>query len=435
VKTTARFDEARLDTGIYWSNKDLDHPIFNRLTSDFATGPGTIDFVSNNLGGDFRWTDEADLFGRSNRFVIGLNPTASITEDARFENLDGTEARGRRFGDGTEESSNVEFYLENDHQVISDLHLILGFQAIYARRYYEDRFFNEIGNSTAPINCTDEQDYYGFSPKLGLRYDFTPKTNAFFNVSRSFEPPTFGELKTIANSTAGAPPPPLPRISMQNLEAQSATTIEVGSRGEWDRFQWDAAFYHAWVDNELLQYEIAPNTSQTINGTGTIHQGLELGLLTRLAEELLADAREEKAGDSISLRTVYTWSNFYFDSDPTFGSNQLAGIPEHLVQIELLYEHPCGFYVGPNVRWSVTKYPVDFTNTLFADPYALLGFKTGYRSPRGFSVFVEGKNLTDKEYIATTGVIDRARSTPVSNLAQFNPGDGIGFYGGVEWKY
>jgi hypothetical protein len=33
-------------------------------------------------------------------------------------------------------------------------------------------------------------------------------------------------------------------------------------------------------------------------------------------------------------------------------------------------------------------------------------------------------------------VIDRARSAPGGgNLAQFNPGDGIGFYGGVEWKY
>jgi iron complex outermembrane receptor protein len=434
VKTTARFDDSQLDAGVYWSNKDLDHPIFNVLTPGFATGPGTIDFLSNNAGGDVRWTGRQDLFGRDNEWRVGLGFSGSITEDARFENLNGTEARGRRFGDGTEESGNVEFYGENDHQVVGGLHLITGLQVAYARRFYEDRFLNEVGTSASPIDSSDDQDYWGFNPKIGLRYDITPKTHIFGNVSRSFEPPTFGELKTIAGST---PPPlnPLPRLAIQNLEAQSATTIEVGSRGEWDRFQWDAAFYHAWVDNELLQYEIAPNTSQTINGTATHHQGIELGLITKLWEGLVTVATKEKPADTLSLRTVYNWSNFYFDSDPDFGSNQLAGIPEHLVQIELLYEHPCGFYVGPNVQWSVTKYPVDFTNTLFADPYALLGFKTGYRSPRGFSVFVEGKNLTDKEYIATTGVIDRARSAPVSNLAQFNPGEGLGIYGGFEWNY
>jgi iron complex outermembrane receptor protein len=432
VKTTARFDEARLDTGIYWSNKDLDHPIFNVLTPGFATGPGTIDFVSNNLGGDFRWTDEADLFGRSNRFVIGLNPTASITEDARFENLNGTEARGRRFGDGTEESSNVEFYLENDHQVINGLHLILGFQATYARRYYEDRFFNERGTSTAPINSTDDQDYFGFSPKLGLRYDFTPKTNAFFNVSRSFEPPTFGELKVVSPSTA-PPANPLPRLSVQNLEAQSANTIEVGTRGEWSRLTWDFAYYHAWVDNELLSLNDAGGAPLgTINGTSTIHQGVEIGLAVRLLEGLVDTSRSADEADALTLQMAYTWSDFFFASDPILGRNQLAGIPEHYIQAQLLYEHPCGFYAGPGLTWSAVKTPIDHANTFFADPYILFNFKTGYQSKRGFSVFVEGKNLGDKDYIATTGVIANANG---ADSAQFLPGNGLGIYGGVEWKY
>ncbi|NJK90731.1 MAG: TonB-dependent receptor [Blastochloris sp.] len=430
TKTTALFDQARLDAGFYWSNKDLDHPIFNILSlgpgPGIATGPGTIDFVSNNFGSDIKWTDERDLFGRKNTFVIGISPNGSITEDARFENLNNTEARGRQFGDGTEESWNFEVYAQNDHQLTGPLYLITGIQAVYAQREFIDQF---LGDG----NASDHQDYYGISPKIGLRYDLQPQTNIFLNLSRSYEPPTFGELKTIrGNFGVGT----LPSIAVQNLDAQEATTIEIGSRGVWDRFQWDAAFYHAWVDKELLQYEILPNTSQTINGTATHHQGVELGLDVTLWDALLSEAKDESGkADRIVLKQVYNWSNFYFDSDPAFGSNQLAGIPEHFYKAELLYEHPCGFYFGPNVEWSMEKYAVDFANTLFADAYATLGFKAGYQSKRGFSVFVEGKNLTDEEYIATTGVIDRARTAAGGNLAQFNPAEGIGFYGGVEWKY
>jgi iron complex outermembrane receptor protein len=84
------------------------------------------------------------------------------------------------------------------------------------------------------------------------------------------------------------------------------------------------------------------------------------------------------------------------------------------------------------VEWVPQKYNVDFAETLFADPYALLGFKVGYRSEHGFSVFVEAKNLTDKKYAATTGVIGRATAF---NQSQFLPGEGRGFYGGIEWKW
>jgi len=422
AKTTALFEEARLDAGLFWANKDLDHPIFN-TAGPFFTGPGTIDALSNTFGTDLKWTDHADLFGRRNRWLAGVASQGGITEDNRFLNLPDTEARGRKFGEGTEESWNFEAYAENEHYLTEQLAFITGIQAVYAQRNFRDSFI-----TAANPDDSNDQDYYGISPKLGLRYEFTAEVHAFFNLSRSYEPPTFGEIKTLR----GGAGPDFPQVTTQDLDAQEATTVEIGTRGALGRFQWDFAFYHARVDNELLQYEIAPSTSQTINGTGTIHQGAELGVEARLWDALLAGAGGKDGADAITLRTVYNWSNFHFDSDPVFGSNALAGIPEHLVQAELLYEHPSGFYAGPNVQWSVQKYPADFANTLFADPYALLGFKAGYRSAGGFSVFFEGKNLADKEYTATTGVIDRART---ANLAQFNPGEGLGFYGGIEWRY
>lgn len=71
-------------------------------------------------------------------------------------------------------------------------------------------------------------------------------------------------------------------------------------------------------------------------------------------------------------------------------------MPIHFYEAELLYLTTSGFYAGPNVQCNITRYPVDQANTLFADSYTLLGFKIGNWPKKGFSVFLEAKNLTNK---------------------------------------
>ncbi len=97
------------------------------------------------------------------------------------------------------------------------------------------------------------------------------------------------------------------------------------------------------------------------------------------------------------------------------------------------YEHPSGVYFGPNVEWNIVKYPVDEANTLFAEPYALLGFRTGYKTPRGFQVYFEAKNLLDKTYAAYVEPIADARIGDDND--SFSPGPGRGFYGGISWNW
>ncbi len=46
-------------------------------------------------------------------------------------------------------------------------------------------------------------------------------------------------------------------------------------------------------------------------------------------------------------------------------------------------------------------------------------------------MFLEGRNLTDQTYTATTGVIADAKGRDSS---QFMPGDGITVYGGFKWS-
>ena len=115
----------------------------------------------------------------------------------------------------------------------------------------------------------------------------------------------------------------------------------------------------------------------------------------------------------------------------------LAGVPRQLLRAELLWEGAGGWYAGPTAEWSPNRFPVDLANTLYADPYAIWGFKAGWRPQRGrdagLSVFVEARNLTDKNYSPTTGVVQNA--TVPAQSAVFMPGDGRAFYAGVEFKW
>ncbi|HEY8509083.1 MAG TPA: hypothetical protein VIL32_12040, partial [Steroidobacteraceae bacterium] len=64
-------------------------------------------------------------------------------------------------------------------------------------------------------------------------------------------------------------------------------------------------------------------------------------------------------------------------------------------------------------------------------PYTVWGLRIGNDTDVGFSWFIEGRNLADRRYAATTGVIADARG---QDSAQFLPGDGRAFYAGVEWR-
>jgi iron complex outermembrane receptor protein len=88
-------------------------------------------------------------------------------------------------------------------------------------------------------------------------------------------------------------------------------------------------------------------------------------------------------------------------------------------------------YAGVNVEHSPKRYPVDMANTFFADPYTVWGAKVGQKISAHWSWFLEGRNLFNKKYAATTGV---ARDQAGADGAQFLPGDGRAFYAGLEWK-
>jgi iron complex outermembrane recepter protein len=421
-KTSAQWGDEKIEFGTTYVHKDLFHPIFQ-----------VIDQVSHDLGGFLRYLNEKDLLNHRNAFTLGFNPVWGMTDAAQYVNLGGE--RGARTFEAKQTSYNLDLYAEEQFYVTENLAAVGGFQWSYASRKTRDKFLSDGNHSGHPT-------YIGLSPKAGVRYEFTETEQVFANISRSFEPPSFAEL---SNVTSGG---------IRDLTEQLATTMEIGTRGNRGRFGWDLAWYYSWVDNELLSLnDGSGNPLGTVNAYDTHHHGIELGLRADLLRGLFFEdengTTSQKPGftlkedffgqpdtvegeDRVMLRGIYNWSEFAFENDPAFSDNPLPGIPSHFIRMELLYEHPRGFYFGPNLEWTPVEYAVDMNQTLFTYPFALMGIKGGYRMKNGLSFFVEAKNLTNETYAATTGVINNANG---QDSAQFLPGDGRTIITGIEFKW
>lgn len=398
-KTTWRGESSEVNAGIYTQQKDLYHPIFE-----------AIDQQNSDYGVFANTTLHTKIADYKNDFLFGTNLSTGNTESLRYVNLQG--AYGAKTFDAKEEAKNATFYAENRFYPVRELALIAGTQFLYADREYTDRFL-------ANGDQSGEKDYYGLSPKIGALWDVTPSTQLFTNLSWSYEPPTFSELEQRLPGMSG----------LANIDAQKATTFEIGSRGNAGPIDWDASVYHAWLRDELMMFTVAPGQDAVTNADESIHRGFELGAGAKLWEGLFTNTREQ---DDLKLRLAYTYSDFKFDGDRVYGDNDIPGAPKHYLRAELRYDNPLGFYIAPNVEWVPDGYYVDMTNTLESDSYALLGLKAGVDVTDSVAVFFDARNLTDESYAATTDVIT---APGAFNTSVFTPGDGRAFYAGLTYKW
>lgn len=391
-KTTFLTDSGEVTVGVFLASKQLYHPLSSAIL---------VDNDETNGGGFLRWTGDLELAGHRNEFTLGTNYFAGLNRAKVFANAGGS--RGALSAESDQTSRTVELYGENAFYVVPEVALIAGLQGTLANRDYDDKYLSN-GNQSF------DRNYDSVNPKLGARWDYAPRQQAFANLSWSSEPPPFSELGTTT--------------VQNNLKSQRSKTAELGTRGSHGDIAWDAALYHAWLQNEL-QFQTVNGTTSVFNAGETIHRGIELG------GEWAALRDSFGLGDRTALRLAYTFSDFRFDNDAVYGDNDIPGAPRHVLRAELRYRHASGWYAGPNVEWVPEGYYVDNANSLKTPAYALLGAKAGYDFGGGLKAFIDGRNLLDKTYISNTGVA----ATATAASALFNPGDGRAVYAGVEYRW
>lgn len=400
--------------------------VYHDYPMDLREGPNRLKVAYTDVSGTFDYKRRDTLWGLESHSTLGLRstqhlPNAGASERVRIPTVPNTikYAPGTPMRNFTYQGSDNVLHASNDLEIADDLWLTTGLAAIYTRR--ESAVTYPDGGGKTSMSDWD------YAPRIGLRYQLTPEVQVFGNLSRSVEAPHPWSLIYSANQRfleGSGPATGTQRVPIE-LQNQTATTLELGGRGEAGLGQWSLAWYYAQVRHELLSVlpDASAVTPYELNASPTVHQGVEASLQSALWAA--AD------GGKLSLRQSYTFSDFHYRDDERFGDNRLPGLPMHYYQGELRYDWPQGFFAALNTQW-VSKVAVDYANSYYADPYALFGATLGWNAPKGdWQTWLDLRNLTDKHYAATVTPgyddkgLDAARSTP---------GEGMAAYVGVTWN-
>ena len=104
----------------------------------------------------------------------------------------------------------------------------------------------------------------------------------------------------------------------------------------------------------------------------------------------------------------------------------------------MLYKHPLGFDVGPNLEWVPQAYYVDSANTEKTKAYALLGAKVGYDAGGAVLGLCRGpKPHEQKVHLQRQRHQRRERSSGrrQPHLPLYEPGSGRAVYAGVKYRW
>lgn len=108
--------------------------------------------------------------------------------------------------------------------------------------------------------------------------------------------------------------------------------------------------------------------------------------------------------------------------------NTVAGAPEHSLNVEARYDHPAGWWIAPNIEWSMSGFYTDYLNTIKNPSYFVVNLRSGYTINDHWILFAEGRNLTDKTYAGAVVVNDQFNRFANAAL-------GISGFAGVEYKF
>lgn len=387
-RTVIRTSSGVVDVNAFVSMKELFHPIFQ-----------VIEQQNKDWGGQVKYSMPHLLAGKASETTVGLGLSKGITDNTNRANQAG-QPSGPLLDQSQQVAQNQDVFVENKTHLRPDLIVVTALQHQQAERKY-----NGFNSGANPQQFFFDKDYQQTSPRFGLIKTLADNSQVYGNLSGSFEPPSFGELGV---SGAAA------KFTVNN-QAQDAVSAEIGYRGALQNWSWDVSAYAAQIDNELMA-TVVPGTqiSSTFNVNKTRRLGLELGWAY--------------AQGPWTVRNSSLVNHFRFENDSDFGDNRIAGVPSVATRLAIDRQVNPSIKVGASVE-AAGRTTVDHKNTTQAPGYGIVNARVSGKLQGNVDWFVDARNLGDKSYVATTGVV---RAFSAAAGAQFLPGDGRGFYTGVN---
>ena len=401
-----------VELGLSHEQQSLYHPIVDRVLIDFD-GPGPAPPVEvfslliqtdhKDLGAMFRFRHSLG----DHELLLGANFGDASVKGGNYRNLHGQPNGLTEYVDNS--ATSLELFALDRWRFADQWTLVYGAQLVDASRNVRttDAFSGDVRNPKA--------DYSAVNPRIGVIRWLGGQNQWYASLSRAYEPPTTFQMEDDL------------RGNNETLDAMHGTVGEIGLRGsagtEAVRWNWDASAYYADIRDEILSVDdpAAPGNTLVTNIARTTHAGIEalLGASFAIGE----------SGHRIEPLLSVTLNHFRFDSDPAWGNNTLPAAPEYFARGELMYRNARGYFAGPTFDFVGSRYS-DFANTYKVGGYGLMGLRAGFSSPR-WEVFGELRNLLDKDYIATVGVMNET----AADASVLYPGAPLSAYFGARYEF
>ena len=234
-----------------------------------------------------------------------------------------------------------------------------------------------------------DRTLHAVSPSVGLVWRAAPLWSVYGSVSSSFETPTTTELGNKPDGSAGINP---------ELQPQRTVTWELGSKGAMTTgVHWDLAAFEAHARDELVPFDIPNGNGRRYfrNAGQTTRRGAEAGL--------------EYAGESLGLRTSYSYSHFryvsYVVGTASYAGRRIPGVPEQALMTSASYRTQ-GVTLAMTADLA-TPLDVDDANSAQAPGRAVIGLSAARNLRIGsaeWSPLVALQNVGDVHYMQSVSV-------------------------------
>jgi iron complex outermembrane recepter protein len=403
-----------------------------RSFTSTATAGGTVELIQ-----------QATVFGRSNRLVLGAEYAHA---DARVRVLQETPEGQREIDSDVRDGlTTIGGWVLDTFEVGRNL-IVAGDQLVLTAGGRFDYVRHAIGDRTPNPDVPSSAGTHTFmrtTPRFGINYNPTPRLNLYFSYAEGFRAPAFLELTCASPATicpglqAGtAADPPLKPVTVR--------TYEVGARAQpWPWLEGRLALYRSDVQDDI--FSVAPTGTVGLffqNVGNTRRQGIEIELRGKYE------------------RLLEPWINYAY-TDATFRDEVLLGtsrvtvdcsappctqlvrkgshlplIPRHRVNVGLdthltdwLTLSLSGAYVG---RQWLRGDEANADRPL--GDYVVLNASLTARV-KALTAFIAVHNLLDTEYetFGTFAPNTRADGAPVQRF--LTPAPPISFLGGLSYRF
>ncbi|MEO1205145.1 MAG: TonB-dependent receptor [Pseudomonadota bacterium] len=440
---------------------------------DFEEPFGVIDRINQkaeSFGGTVQATEEMDLLGFANTFIVGatydrgnvlyttqsefgeIGPRFVVTGAGEFLN-EPDDFKGRRVDVDTEY---IGVYFLNALDVTDEFTLTVGGRYNYASVDLVDLTGEFEG-------ITSSHTFERFNPSVGGTYELIPGLTLFAGYSEANRAPTPAEL-ACAN-----PENPCPIESFLTddppLEQVISRTTEVGLRGKMtspdgrERFTYGVNYFRTSTEDDLF-FVSATQAGRGFffNAGDTLRQGIE--------------AKLTYTNDTWALYAGYSYVSATFEDTIEFQSpanpaatqclfegaedgvncvtatpgDRLPNTPEHRFKAGVEYMATSNWMVGADlIVTSDQVFLGDESNLLSTlDGYTRVDVKTSYQVTENVQIFGYVNNIFDEEYglFGTLFEFDEAPTEPVgvdgfefTNPRSVVPGQPVAAYGGVKVNF